>query len=34
MEKLNPVRRKFPCKKIKSAQENENQNTYANAVRF
>ena len=34
MEKLNPVRRKFPCKKMKSAQENEKQSTYASVVIF
>ena len=32
MEKLNPVRRQFPCNK--SAQENQKQNTYASAVIF
>ena len=34
MEKLNPVRRKFPCKKMKSAQENKEQNTYTSVVIF
>ena len=34
MEKLNPVRRKLPCKKMKSVQENEKQNTYTNVVIF
>ena len=32
MEKLNPVRRQFPCNK--SAQKNEKQNNYASAVIF
>ena len=34
MEKLNPVRRKYPCKKMKSAQEYEKQNTYTSVVIF
>ena len=32
MEKLNPVRRQFPCNK--SAQENEKQNNYTSVVIF
>ena len=32
MEKLNPIRRQFPCNK--SAQENEKQNSYLSVVIF
>ena len=32
MEKLNPIRRQFPCNK--SAQENEKQNNYLSVVIF
>ena len=34
MEKLNLVSRKFPCKKMKSVEENEKQNTYTSVVIF